>query len=88
MNNENIIVRHNIDCKPFRFCISFSYMIVFVHCLLQVVSNVLQNDSVRVHANVKSLVPFGNVGQCIYLIISSCFLLIHFRFRSHDVTQR
>ena len=42
--------------------------------LLQVVSNVFQNDNVRVRADVKSLVPLENVGQCMYEIISSCFL--------------
>ena len=83
MRNKNgTTITHNIDCKPFRF-LTWSSSAFF---LLQVVSNVFQNDTLRVHADVKSLVPLENVVSCIYLIISS-YVLSWFTFSLYRMTS-
>ena len=66
---------------PISVCIGCSHKVLFVLFLLQVLSNELHNDTVRVHADVKSLFRLENVG---YLHIFDKFFalpfLVHFAF--------
>ena len=68
---------------PISVCIDCSHNVLFVLFLQQVLSNELHNDTVRVHADVKSLFRLENVG---YLHIFDKFFvlpfLVHFAFDS------